>query len=89
VTAETKCMICGRLLTDPWSVKRGIGPVCYAAILKKRREKEAGDLMKCKVTGKPCDPESYFCHILDHTSKRIQNKICERLIPAEEAEVSG
>jgi len=41
MSSETKCMICGRLLTDPVSVKRGIGPVCYAAILGKRREKEA------------------------------------------------
>ena len=38
---EAHCMICGRPLTNPVSVKRGIGPVCYAAILKKRREKEA------------------------------------------------
>ena len=41
MSPENKCMICGRLLTDPVSVKRGIGPVCYAAILGKRREKEA------------------------------------------------
>ena len=36
-----RCLICGRELTDPLSVKREIGPVCYAAILAKRREKEA------------------------------------------------
>ena len=41
MTGETRCIICGRLLTDPLSVKRGMGPVCWAAILKKRRLKEA------------------------------------------------
>ena len=42
--------------------------------------------MKCQTTGKPCDPESYYCHLLEHTSKRVQNKACDRLIPDEEAE---
>jgi len=42
--------------------------------------------MKCKETGKPCDPESYYCPLLEHTSKQIPNKACERLILDEEAE---
>ncbi|MFH2111884.1 MAG: DUF6011 domain-containing protein [Candidatus Bathyarchaeota archaeon] len=28
VVVVTRCMVCGRKLTDPISVKRGIGPVC-------------------------------------------------------------
>lgn len=42
--------------------------------------------MKCRKTGDSCDPESYYCHRLGYTSKSIQNKFCERLIEAEEAE---
>ncbi len=43
--------------------------------------------MKCKNTGDPCDLESYYCHKLGFTSKRFQNKFCERLIGDEEADV--
>lgn len=28
--AATTCKICGRRLTNPESVKRGVGPVCWA-----------------------------------------------------------
>jgi len=35
---ETRCRICGRLLTAPVSVKRGIGPVCWGRL--KRGEDE-------------------------------------------------
>jgi len=35
VTVETRCRVCGRRLTDPDSVKKGIGPVC-AENLKKQ-----------------------------------------------------
>ena len=38
MSEETRCLICGRRLTDPVSVRRGIGPVCLARILKRRRE---------------------------------------------------
>uniref|UniRef100_A0A6M3LZU7 Uncharacterized protein n=1 Tax=viral metagenome TaxID=1070528 RepID=A0A6M3LZU7_9ZZZZ len=30
MSEETHCSVCGRLLTAPLSVKRGIGPVCWA-----------------------------------------------------------
>ena len=39
--AEVRCLICGRKLTDPLSVKREIGPVCLARLLRKREAKEA------------------------------------------------
>jgi len=32
MSGETRCRICGRLLTNPVSVDRGIGPVCWARI---------------------------------------------------------
>jgi len=32
ITAVTRCRVCGRRLTVPKSVKRGIGPVCYARL---------------------------------------------------------
>jgi len=38
---ETRCLICGRRLTDPVSVRRGIGPVCLARLPRKREAKEA------------------------------------------------
>ena len=31
---STKCHICGRQLTNPVSVERGIGPVCWAHMKK-------------------------------------------------------
>ena len=49
-----KCSVCGKLLTDPDSIKRGIGPVCYDNIVKdrqrERKEREENDRMwgKCK-----------------------------------------
>jgi len=30
MSGETRCRVCGRLLTAPLSVERGIGPVCWA-----------------------------------------------------------
>lgn len=35
-----KCAICGRKLTDPLSVKREIGPVCFADLKGKQSGKE-------------------------------------------------
>lgn len=32
--SETHCAVCGRLLTDPDSVRRGIGPVCWKNIME-------------------------------------------------------
>lgn len=31
----TECKICRRRLTNPLSVQRGIGPVCYAKLMTK------------------------------------------------------
>ncbi len=33
---ETRCRVCGRLLTHPTSVARGIGPVCWANMNRKK-----------------------------------------------------
>lgn len=32
MSGETRCRVCGRLLTVKESVERGIGPVCWARI---------------------------------------------------------
>uniref|UniRef100_A0A6M3LYZ3 Uncharacterized protein n=1 Tax=viral metagenome TaxID=1070528 RepID=A0A6M3LYZ3_9ZZZZ len=32
MSGETRCRVCGRLLTAPLSVERGIGPVCWARL---------------------------------------------------------
>ena len=39
MTAETVigCMVCGRRLTDPDSVKRGVGPVCWRRLKRTQR----------------------------------------------------
>ena len=34
MTYVVKCRICGRRLTNPVSVKRGIGPVCATKVKK-------------------------------------------------------
>lgn len=34
ITRIVKCRICGRWLSNPVSVERGIGPVCWARIQK-------------------------------------------------------
>jgi len=43
---STTCRVCGRRLTHPESVKRGIGPVCWARIQKERiaEEEPRGEL---------------------------------------------
>jgi len=41
MSGEVRCLICGRLLTAPKSVKRGIGPVCLARLLKEYKTEEA------------------------------------------------
>jgi len=33
---STNCRICGRLLTNPVSVERGVGPVCWARLRRKK-----------------------------------------------------
>ena len=38
---STTCRICGRRLTNPVSVKRGIGPVCLARLKKESETEEA------------------------------------------------
>lgn len=50
------CQICKRQLTDPESIKRGIGPVCYGKALEKEEEERMsqyityqGDII-CKRT---------------------------------------
>jgi len=44
---STRCRICGRLLTNPKSVERGIGPVCWARLkagqIKEPEEAEADE----------------------------------------------
>lgn len=40
-TRIVKCRICGRWLTNPKSVERGIGPVCRARLLKEYKTEEA------------------------------------------------
>jgi len=32
MSGETRCRICGRLLTNLVSVERGVGPVCWARL---------------------------------------------------------
>ncbi len=39
------CRICGKELTNPISVKRKIGPVCRARLLKEN-EKEEADIVE-------------------------------------------
>jgi len=34
MSGETRCSVCGRRLTAPVSVDRGIGPVCWARLQK-------------------------------------------------------
>lgn len=41
--------------------------------------------MRCDLTKNLCDPESYYCHHIDRTFERSQNKTCAHLIPDEEA----
>ena len=36
-TIITRCMVCGRRLTNPDSVKRGIGPVCLRRLKKNQK----------------------------------------------------
>ncbi|HUW44785.1 MAG TPA: DUF6011 domain-containing protein [Dehalococcoidia bacterium] len=38
MSKETRCRVCGRLLTVPESVDRGIGPVCWARLKAKNGE---------------------------------------------------
>ena len=45
---STHCLVCGRILTDPESVRRGVGPVCYfkkygKSIPKRRKRKKIDD----------------------------------------------
>lgn len=47
------CLICGRKLTDPDSVKRGIGPVCWSKIEREdRRERQVKS-----IWSKACNPD--------------------------------
>ena len=39
-TRIVKCRVCGRWLTNPVSVERGIGPVCLARLEANREEAE-------------------------------------------------
>lgn len=32
MSGETRCRVCGRLLTAPLSVRRGVGPVCWGRL---------------------------------------------------------
>ena len=76
IKAVTRCHICGRRLTDPDSVKRGIGPVCWRRlkIIQKLDEFyeehsitaletpafEADPLPTCPVCGK-VSPNPNYC----------------------------
>lgn len=44
MSEPVKCCICGRPLTDPDSVKAGIGPICA----KNQREKEEREKRICE-----------------------------------------
>lgn len=37
-----KCLICGRVLQNPWSRELGCGPVCYKRVLKDRGIRNRG-----------------------------------------------
>lgn len=57
LSASTRCQICGRDLTDPLSVKRGIGPDCYAK-LKADAELDAAYRKAREVLGQPAIPDT-------------------------------
>ena len=40
---STRCRVCGRLLTNPKSVERGIGPVCWVRLQEEGASEEAED----------------------------------------------
>ena len=40
MSVETRCRICGRLLTNPVSVERGIGPVCWRRLMNAQTEED-------------------------------------------------
>ena len=86
---EAHCMICGRLLTDPLSVKRGIGPVCYAAILKKRREKEAEAILNKDIIHEGCSEYRICASEAQCEGATLRCNDCQVYTPDEEAEASG
>lgn len=38
--ATANCMVCGRQIKDPISIKRGMGPICYARYMAELDKKE-------------------------------------------------
>lgn len=40
------CSICNRKLSDPESVKRGIGPICYNRMLAEREKEEQQEILE-------------------------------------------
>jgi len=53
------CRVCGKPLSNPVSVKRGIGPKCWAALQTKKKDRERNDETgaKCKRKGTPLTKE--------------------------------
>lgn len=92
--ASTYCRICGRLLTDPESVKKEIGPVCEKLLQIKQKNDEIWK--KCSQAQElPPKPEYDLCNA-GHTLQPFFNThlnrwtwdcpICiERMRAAEEA----
>jgi predicted nucleic acid-binding Zn-ribbon protein len=50
----TRCLRCGRLLTDPKSVMRGYGPVCFGKLFGKtfrnRKEEKKDNLTRAELS---------------------------------------
>ncbi|MFH2109960.1 MAG: DUF6011 domain-containing protein [Candidatus Bathyarchaeota archaeon] len=62
IKVVTRCRVCGRKLTDPVSVKQGIGPVCLKRLERIQKLDACGDL-----GGFPWRPDT----ILDEHYERI------------------
>lgn len=43
-TTQPTCSICGKPLSDPLSIMRGIGPDCWLSQITKRRQDKSGNL---------------------------------------------
>ena len=46
---STRCRVCGRLLTNPVSVERGIGPMCWSRLQEDDAEEAEKQVVPVEV----------------------------------------
>ena len=79
VTPSTTCRVCGRRLTDPESIKAGVGPICAENLRKQELMDKWIEESTCPECGKAnLYPDSLYC---PHCGAKMRERTV-KVVPA-------